>query len=240
MDYDELAADYGANRRPDPAVANLLSDLAGASGAPLILEIGVGTGNFASMLEGTFPTRVYGIDPSIEMLRQVAGPAGRRIARARAEQLPFAEGTFTLVYSVDVIHHVKEREKAAGEAFRVLQPGGQIVIVTDSEEDIANRVPLSRYFPETIDPEIARYPRIDTLEIELSRAGFTEIVRRQTLTRRKVTDITPYRMKAFSSLHLISPEAHARGVAALAAALRNGPIPVEARYTILAGRKTGS
>ncbi len=237
MDYNELAGPYGAYRRPNAAVIELLLQLAGDSSEPRLLEIGTGTGNFASTFEQHFPNQVYGIDPSIEMLKQVPGPVAHRIALARAEQLPFPGGLFTLMYSVDVIHHVRDRDAAAREALRVLRPGGQIAVVTDSEADIANRVPLSRYFPETSRNEIARYPRIESLQAELGRAGFVDIGRRHTVTTGELTDITPYREKAFSSLHLISDAAHARGVAALETALADGPIPTRQPYTTVVARK---
>lgn len=237
MNYNELAGPYGAYRRPNSAVIKLLLELAGGNGDPCLLEIGTGTGNFASSLEQHFSNLVYGIDPSIEMLKQVPGPVAHRVSLARAEQLPFPGGTFTLIYSVDVIHHVRDRDAAAREALRVLKTGGQIAIVTDSEEDIANRVPLSRYFPETNPNEVARYPRIETLESELRRAGFADIHRRKTMTTGELTDITPYREKAFSSLHLISDTAHARGIAALEAALLDGPIPTQQPYTIVVAKK---
>ncbi|MEZ4499010.1 MAG: class I SAM-dependent methyltransferase [Thermomicrobiales bacterium] len=235
MNYDELASAYGPHRRPNPAVLALLGELAGTSISPCLLEIGVGTGNFGSALAAT-GADVFGIDPSIEMLRQIPGNSVR-IALARAEALPFASARFTLLYSVDVIHHIVDRDAAACEAFRVLIPGGQIAIVTDSETDIANRVPLASHFPETVRPEIDRYPRIETLESELQRVGFVDVSRRHTLTHREVTDITPYREKAFSSLHLITDEAHDRGMAALERDIATGPIPGQQPYTIVIARK---
>src|SRR6185503_4599719 len=50
-----------------------------------------------------------------------------RVARASAEQLPFAGGTFDLVCLFDVLEHLDDDKKALGEAFRVLRPGGLVV-----------------------------------------------------------------------------------------------------------------
>ncbi|MBX3072029.1 MAG: methyltransferase domain-containing protein [Thermomicrobiales bacterium] len=236
MNYNELASSYGAHRRPNPAVLELLHGIAQEAERPRLLEIGVGTGNFASALAGLGIADVTGIDPSIGMIEQVPEPAVKR-ALARAEALPFSDNQFTLLYSVDVIHHIIDRDAAAREAFRVLQPGGQIAIVTDSEIDVQNRIPLATYFPETVPKEIARYPRIEALESELKAAGFVEIKRRQTLTHREVTDIAPYRDKAFSSLHLISDEAHAKGIAAMERDLAKGLLQAQQPYTIVIGRR---
>ena len=53
--------------------------------------------------------------------------------------------------------------------------GGTLVIKTDSEEDLAGRIPLTRHFPDTVQGELERYPRIETLHEELDRAGFVDI-----------------------------------------------------------------
>ncbi len=44
---------------------------------------------------------------------------------ADAQALPFAEGTFDLVYSWGVLHHTLDTESALREIHRVLRPGGE-------------------------------------------------------------------------------------------------------------------
>jgi SAM-dependent methyltransferase len=171
------------------------------------------------------------------MLLQVPAPVAARAVRGRAERLPFASGSMAMVYSVDVIHHIGNRAAAAAEAYRVLRPGGVYAIVTDSEGDLARRVPLARYFPETVAAERRRYPPIGWLREENAAAGFSGFEEHHTLTRRQLTDIQPYREKAYSSLHLIPPDAFARGIAALEADLARGPIEAESHYTALISRR---
>lgn len=45
-----------------------------------------------------------------------------------AEVLPFAEGTFDLVLSISAIDHYADYERFAAAAFRVLKPGGRILV----------------------------------------------------------------------------------------------------------------
>jgi len=48
---------------------------------------------------------------------------------APAESLPFPPGSFERVIMVDALHHVIDQSQSAGELFRLLTPGGRIVIV---------------------------------------------------------------------------------------------------------------
>src|SRR5439155_9802243 len=135
----------------------------------------------------------------------------------------FADASFDLVFSVDVVHHVRDRVASIVEAHRVLRPHGRFCMVTDDEDSIRTRV-HSRYFPELIEPEVARYPSLNLLRSALQAAHFTEITEERTAAVFEVTDLEPYRQKAFSSLHLIGEEAHRRGLANMEADLRTGPI----------------
>lgn len=48
---------------------------------------------------------------------------------ADAEHLPFPDATFDYVYSFGVMHHAPDTERCVEEAFRVLKPGGQALIM---------------------------------------------------------------------------------------------------------------
>ena len=106
--------------------------------------------------------------------------------------------------STDVIHHVRDRDAYFREASRVLRPGGRIVTVTDSHDDIRQRRPLSSHFPETVAIEYRRYPSVTILLREMAAAGFEEPVVTGVSRSYNLTDIQPYRDRAFSSLHLIA------------------------------------
>lgn len=53
-----------------------------------------------------------------------AGDLAGSVARAVGERLPFADGSFDVVYSRQVLHHVSERSQLCREVRRVLRPGG--------------------------------------------------------------------------------------------------------------------
>jgi SAM-dependent methyltransferase len=231
LDYDPHAHAYAASRTVHPGVLASIQQAADELGTRRLLEIGVGTGNVLSSLAGAFER--IGIDPSHGMLQQAATHPGLELAQGRAELLPFSDRSIDLAYSVDVIHHIGDRAVAALELFRVLRPGGRVLIATDSAEDIAARVPLSSHFPETVAVELRRYPAIETIEAELAAAGFAVAPALHVSRGYPLTDISGYETKSYSSLLLIPDEAHQRGLERMRADLTRGPIDALSLYTIV-------
>ena len=236
IDYDQLAADYARHRQVHPDV--LLALRGAASAASRVLEVGCGTGNYVSALQSRVGCACWGIDPSEEMLNQARKRSSAVDYRqGRAEDLGFAPESFDLVFSVDVIHHVVDRQTYLEQAFRVLAPGGVMCTATDSAWIIRHRQPLSRYFPETVEPELARYPRIAELRAGMAGAGFVALDEQTVECTYLLADIQIYRDKAFSALHLISEEAFERGLERLERDLQEGPVACTPRYTLLWGTK---
>lgn len=236
LDYDTLADDYAPNRHAHPGVLQSLIETAGIDPATQVLDVGCGTGNYALALRDRTGCAVIGIDPARRMLAQARLRDRERaipFVQGTAERLPFAGGTFDLLCSVDVIHHVGDRPAFFREALRVLRRGGRLCTVTDSPADIRARVPLSSHFPETVPVELARYPSIETLTAELADAGFTGITIDSVSRTYELTDAEAYRNLAFSSLHLIPREALSAGLARLEADLARGPIAAVSRYTLV-------
>ena len=52
---------------------------------------------------------------------------------ALAENLPFEENTFDIIYSNGVIHHTPNTKLLIDEIYRVLRPGGKIIIMVYAE-----------------------------------------------------------------------------------------------------------
>lgn len=98
-----------------------------------VLEIGCGMGTHAAMLAraGARLTAIDLTDRAVQMTRRRFHELGltARIERADAEELPFPDGSFDMVWSWGVIHHSSSTERCLDEIARVLRPSGRVMIM---------------------------------------------------------------------------------------------------------------
>ena len=92
-----------------------------------VLDVGGGTGRGARSLSGK-ARRVVLVDPSTGMLRHAARKGLASIC-APGEALPFAPGTFERILLMDTLHHVADQAATLRELWRLLRPGGRLLIV---------------------------------------------------------------------------------------------------------------
>lgn len=86
------------------------------------LEVGVGTGRFASVLGVAF-----GLDPSQVELR-IAQARGVQPVQGVGEALPFLAESFDLVLIVVTLCFVEDPIRVLSESVRVLTPGGHVLL----------------------------------------------------------------------------------------------------------------
>ena len=240
IDYNKISGHYTQHRQKvHPGVLKELLSGSEYQNNSTVLEVGCGTANYIIAIQSLTGSRCWGIDPSEKML-SVARERSKKIdfKNGRGEQLDFSNDFFDFIFSVDVIHHVEGHLEYFQEAFRTLKPGNRICTVTDSEWTLSNRVPLATHFPETVEVELARYPRIHYLTGLMREAGFTDIQDSLVEFSFHMKDIQAFRDRAYSSLHLISEEVFQRGIARLEDELdEKRYIQNISRYTLLWGRK---
>lgn len=92
-----------------------------------LLDAGGGTGRVAQALHG-MAGQIVVSDLSHGMLQQATLKDGLHAVRAHAERLPFADGAFERIIIVDAFHHFCNQSEAIADLWRVLAPGGRLVI----------------------------------------------------------------------------------------------------------------
>ncbi len=124
--WGERADTYGAlTGAISSRAAEALLAAANVGPGVRLLDVGCGTGELMSAAVARGATAV-GVDLSDGML-EVARSAhpGLEFHRGDAEDLPFDDGDFQAVTAAFLLNHVPRPPRAAGEALRVLAPGGQ-------------------------------------------------------------------------------------------------------------------
>src|SRR5258706_8591903 len=135
--YDLMAKWFVLSGKEQP-FRQMIIDLAQIQAGEAVLDVGCGTGTLAIVAKKRVGEigRVYGIDPSAQLL---AG-ARRKAARAklpidfqqeRIERMPFPNQSFDVVLSTFMMHHLSDDLKRQGlsEIARVLKPQGRLLVI---------------------------------------------------------------------------------------------------------------
>lgn len=137
-----------AMRRMEVVVARRLALPAGAS----VLDAGCGVGDTARTVAragGTYVTGIDGIEPDVAIARQRSArngvPEGRtRFLVANYHALPFPDASFDGVYTMESFVHSPDPGHGLTEFFRVLRPGGRLVMCEYSSTPQDLLVPHAR------------------------------------------------------------------------------------------------
>lgn len=136
------------------------------------IEIGVGTGRFASFLEIPF-----GIDPSLNMLK-LARQRGVIVAAGVGELLPLRAGIFDYALIAITICFVKNPERVILETARILKTGGKIILgIIDRESFLGRKYQTkkSKFY------EVARFFSVGEIVRMLESSGFEDFEFFQTI-----------------------------------------------------------
>ncbi|GIK57737.1 MAG: class I SAM-dependent methyltransferase [Chloroflexi bacterium] len=134
----------------------------------LILDLGCAAGWNMSRF-GQYGRRPFGIDVVPERVALAAhhGP----VAIASGLALPFAAGTFDVIYIQHVLHHIGDVAQALREVRRCLKPGGTLFLVETVEDN-----PVIRYgrrlYPRWLGDEINAPFHFAELQQQLTNEGF--------------------------------------------------------------------
>ncbi len=174
--FSERAREYdrwfSENRRLFQAEVHALRALLPPTGPEL--EVGVGTGRFASALGIPF-----GVDPARGAL-EIAARRGLAVCQCFGEGLPFSAGQFACVALITVDPFVEDPVRLLKEILRVLKPRGRLLVGM-----IDGNSPLGRTYEQYKDADPfyreARFHSVEEMVGFLQQAGFQLLEARQTL-----------------------------------------------------------
>jgi len=107
----------------------------------------------ARALAQRLPAEVIGVDVAAHLLRHAATQSPHlplRWVLGQAEALPLVDQAVDRVLMSLVIHQIAHREQALQEVYRVLRPGGRVLVRT-----VAPEVALQAWVPFRFFPKVA-------------------------------------------------------------------------------------
>ena len=132
--FDELAGKFGKHYVPGRSWKGLSETLLALMPPMIIADLGAGEGTFSQLLARR-AKKVIAIDNSEKMVEY-----GKVLARKHGvknldyrfgdiEDIPIKDSTIDLAFFSQALHHAQHPVRAVAEAYRILKPGGRIVVL---------------------------------------------------------------------------------------------------------------
>ena len=137
-----------------------------------VVDIGAGTGQFATAFSDWFDVKVVAVEPSAAMREQIPRTPAIEAVDGDALALPMADESANAAWLSLVIHHIPDLEGAAHEIRRVLRPEAP-VLIRQGFPGRLNKVELVRWFPETA-RAVDAYPSVTETCNAFAAAGFDQ------------------------------------------------------------------
>lgn len=177
-----------------------------------ILDLGCGTGSTTLMLKRVFPeAEVIGLDLSPYMLLAAIDKASRAhleiaFRHGNAEQTGLPEASVDLV-TASLLFHETPPEVAIAilrEAFRLLQPGGEVLVLDGNQSLLRHTDWLTQIFEE---PYITAYAH-NSIDAWMGAAGFSEVSTDEVWLVHQVTrGVRPVGGRSPERVRFASPDA---------------------------------
>ncbi|HMS16896.1 MAG TPA: class I SAM-dependent methyltransferase [Planctomycetota bacterium] len=91
------------------------------------LDLGCGMGAMMPILAEAGAT-VFGTDVSVPSLEHCKGRGFESVFRSYGNRLPLPESELDLIVAFDTLEHIQEERETLDECFRVLRPGGLLIL----------------------------------------------------------------------------------------------------------------
>ncbi|HUZ14865.1 MAG TPA: class I SAM-dependent methyltransferase [Gaiellaceae bacterium] len=136
-----------------------------------LLDLGAGTGAFASAFSDWFGIEVVAVEPSAAMRSHIRQSEAIEVLEGSALDIPLPDVSADAAWLSLVIHHLPDLAAAAQEIRRVLRPGGPVLIRQGFPDRALDGIEIIRWFPETA-KLVSTYPSLVETCAAFERAGF--------------------------------------------------------------------
>jgi ubiquinone/menaquinone biosynthesis C-methylase UbiE/DNA-binding transcriptional ArsR family regulator len=132
--FDELAGKFGRNYVPGRSWQGLAETLLTLLPPMVIADLGAGEGTFSQLLARR-SKKVIAVDNSEKMVeygRELAlkhGVKNLEYRKGDLEEVPIQAASVDMAFFSQALHHAQHPVRAVAEAWRILKPGGRIVVL---------------------------------------------------------------------------------------------------------------
>ncbi|MEO0971205.1 MAG: methyltransferase domain-containing protein [Cyanobacteria bacterium J06639_18] len=188
---------YGVDGREEKdrkqAQIDLIEEILSWSGveqAENILDVGCGIGGSSLYLAAKLGAKATGITLSpvqakraSQRARELGFAARTSFQVADAQEMPFADNSYDLVWSLESGEHMPDKTKFIQECYRVLKPGGKLIVVTWCHRP-TDRLPLTA----EEEKHLAEIYRVYHLPYVISLPEYEAIARNISLNNIRTAD----------------------------------------------------
>ena len=132
--FDELAGKFGRHYMPGRSWKGLAETVLALLPPLVVADLGAGEGTFSQLLAQR-AKKVIAVDNSEKMveygweLARKHGVKNLGISQGRSGRLAARDASVDLAFFRQSLHHAQHPERAVAEAWRILKPGGRIVVL---------------------------------------------------------------------------------------------------------------
>ena len=132
--FDELAGKFGRHYMPGRSWKGLAETMLALMPPLVVADLGAGEGTFSQLLARR-AKKVIAIDNSEKMVEYGAelarkhGVQNLEYRKGDLEDVPLRDSSVDLAFFSQSLHHAPHPERAVAEAWRILKPGGRIVVL---------------------------------------------------------------------------------------------------------------
>ncbi|WP_327280531.1 MULTISPECIES: methyltransferase domain-containing protein [unclassified Streptomyces] len=199
-----------------------------------VVDIGAGTGAFATAFCDWYAVKVMAVEPSAAMRALIPRRTDIEVLEGHGASLPLPDAGVDAAWLSTVTHHVPDLVAAAREIRRVLRPGAP-VLIRNAFAGRYDRLRIVRWFPETA-RLLDTYPSVEDTCEAFAAAGFAPdalepVPQADLKSLAELLDRVDVLRTADTLMRSLTDEEFARGKERLREAVLAGGVPGDADLT---------